>query len=267
MLKVLPNLSNIEQRESVFNRLKGSFGDKYNKFFLYYEKNWLKSEFMDFNYDEEKKIRRTNNACEGMHSGLNRHIGINKPKMSILIDGLKELIKEKYNKYIKSSYQIENEEEPGIEVSNIYNHFHKFTLKSEVFINDFFNDEKFAENTMELLTITKKFLVENFGIKKITNEFSEDVMNEIFLPDYDDDSEIEKENENVDGNNDNDDEKVEDSDDENNDEYIYIYSDNEVRLFNVESMVEANCISDYDPDFVEQFYQSVDKRKKIFKKK
>jgi len=62
-MKLLPFMSR-SMRLKQYDTLKKEVLEKFSRFFVYYDKNWLNSDYLNMNsLDYETKIRRTNNSC------------------------------------------------------------------------------------------------------------------------------------------------------------------------------------------------------------
>ena len=88
-----------EKMETYCSNLGGNY-IKLNKYFIKY---WKDCDLFNFtNLDNNMIKNRTNNICESFHHKLNKKISHYHPKMSFLVNGLKNITKEYYNEYIKT---------------------------------------------------------------------------------------------------------------------------------------------------------------------
>ena len=76
--------------------------------------------FLNMNsLDLETKLRRTNNCCEAFPSSLNSKI--KHPKISILVNCLKDIASLEYENYMKRRFSSQPlQENPGIDKKDIY---------------------------------------------------------------------------------------------------------------------------------------------------
>jgi len=93
-LKILAHIP-IEERVEVFEEICSAFkkqDSKYKEMIDYFERNWLKSYYVESMAPEEENntslISRTNNICEFYNHILNQKIGIVSPRLSILVSHL-----------------------------------------------------------------------------------------------------------------------------------------------------------------------------------
>ena len=71
---------------------------KYKKFISYFERNWRNYNFLNFEKLEQAEIdERTDNQCEIFHRKLNQLTNRYQPKVSKLVEKLKEYSIEKIN--------------------------------------------------------------------------------------------------------------------------------------------------------------------------
>ena len=110
------------KREIYFQKIKSftnSLGGNYLKLTEYFTKYWKDCELFNFTNSENEIIQnRTNNICESFHHKLNKKISHYHPKLSFLVNGLKNITKEYYDEYIKSLSKIKKEKETYNYVAN-----------------------------------------------------------------------------------------------------------------------------------------------------
>ena len=84
---------------------------KYIKLAKYFKRNWLNSNFIEFDSIDDEQIKnRTNNKIELFHRALNQTNEISHPKLSYFVEKLKMIITNKYREYIVSENKIKNNE-------------------------------------------------------------------------------------------------------------------------------------------------------------
>ncbi len=89
--------------------LKGNYIELKN----YFNKYWKNCELFNFTKANNEIIKnRTNNICETFHSKLNRTISHYHPKMSFLINQLKNITKSYYEDYIDTLSKNKKKNEP-----------------------------------------------------------------------------------------------------------------------------------------------------------
>ena len=104
---------------------------KYKKFISYFERNWRNCNFLNFEKLEQVEIdERTDNQCEIFHRKLNQLINKPHPKVSKLVEKLKEYSIERIN--LLAENLILNTENNKKEI-NIYKDIFKFvkTIKEK----------------------------------------------------------------------------------------------------------------------------------------
>ena len=82
-----------DQRDEYINQIENNFKSKPNfgRLIIYFKKNWAKTNFLDFQYiDNKTTIERTNNTCEVFHRNLTNIINSYHPKISFYVDKIKE---------------------------------------------------------------------------------------------------------------------------------------------------------------------------------
>ena len=134
IIKVYPFIKD-DKRENYCQQIKlycDNLGGNYPKLNLYFIKYWKECSIFNFtNTTNEIIINRTNNICETFHSKINRNISHYHPKMSYLVDELKNITKSYYDDYIKNLSILKKEKEP---FNYIANDIFKF-IKKFVYIN------------------------------------------------------------------------------------------------------------------------------------
>ena len=108
--------------------LKGNYIKLYNYFIKY----WKYAEIFNFTKIDNNTIkRRTNNICESFHRKINKYISHYHPKCSYLVEQLKIITKDYYEKYISNlsvNIKINNENEDYLS-NDICNFIKKFISK------------------------------------------------------------------------------------------------------------------------------------------
>ena len=108
-MKVYPYIKE-EKRKNYCEKIEkycNILGGNYIKLNQYFIKYWKTCELFNFTKLSNKIIeKRTNNICESFHHKLNKKISHYHPKISFLVQGLKNITKEYYNDYIKSLSNI-----------------------------------------------------------------------------------------------------------------------------------------------------------------
>lgn len=111
-MKVYPFIKN-DRRKNYCEQIKvycDNLGGNYPKLNDYFIKYWKECSLFNFtNTSNEIIINRTNNLCETFHSKINRKISHYHPKMSYLVDELKNITKLYYDDYIKNLSIIKKE--------------------------------------------------------------------------------------------------------------------------------------------------------------
>ena len=99
ILKILPFVFP-DDRNNIFEKLENFYvkeDNNYKKLFLYYKKNWLSNEYINYTeLDNRELLNRTNNYIENFHKNLNLSLEVYHPKLSYLIS--------KYANYLKNIY-------------------------------------------------------------------------------------------------------------------------------------------------------------------
>lgn len=111
-----------------------NLGGRYIKLKNYFFKYWKSCELFNFTYVNNEIIEnRTNNICECFHSKLNRKIAHFHPKMSFLVNELKEITKTYYNDYIDTLSNIKIKKESKNYIANdIFKFIKKFVDNNKV---------------------------------------------------------------------------------------------------------------------------------------
>ena len=148
ILKLL-TLIKSEKHIEIINSIKAlinkfdSYHNLFNQFISYFEKVWLKTDFIKFDLQYDRIIKsRTNNVCEGFHSYMNRTIEVNRPKLSLFIDKIKQITKFNYDKYIdKMVLQNDEIRDDDNVFKSCYNYLSKYLkqYKKEFDVDDFYN--------------------------------------------------------------------------------------------------------------------------------
>ena len=103
VMKVYPFIKE-EKREQYNEKIEiycNNLGGNYIKLCKYFVKYWKECELFNFtNVNNQIIENRTNNICESFHHKLNKKISHYHPKMSFLVNALKNITKEYYEDYI-----------------------------------------------------------------------------------------------------------------------------------------------------------------------
>ena len=108
-----------------------SVDTKFNKFISYFKKRWEKSPFLNFEFlTNGDIINRTNNLVEAFHHKLNAAIEHPHPRLSILIEKLKEFSIEYYRAYISKLFnEVNNKYTKQNIYADIFNFIKSFLNK------------------------------------------------------------------------------------------------------------------------------------------
>ena len=140
----------VKDKNDYLNEIYTIYADKqeYKKFIKYFTKNWKNCNFLDFEELDKDQIKeRTDNVSENFNKNLNKLICRPHPKVSYLVEKLKEYTVKQYNSLIESRI-LKNEKEPT--GYNIYSDIFNFIIKAKEkykknlsinMINDFNNDD------------------------------------------------------------------------------------------------------------------------------
>ena len=119
-LKIYPFVK-LDNKKNFFEQIKNFFSKadkKYNKLLDYFEKNWLNHRFVNFDcMNQGEYLFRTNNYIESFHKNLNDSLNSFHPKISYLVEKLKNFTINGYQIYIESI--VNNKEEKYIKYSVI----------------------------------------------------------------------------------------------------------------------------------------------------
>ena len=205
----------IEEIKELYSEKK-----QYEKFISYFERNWRHCNFLNFEVLEQEEIdERTDNQCEIFHRKLNQIINNPHPKVSKLIEKIKEYSIEQF--HILAENIILNVESKNNDI-NIYTDIFKFVknlkvkYKKELSLNLLKNLNKEEKDKIKEISIGIIKEIMNIEINDESNENNEDI--EILSDE--EDSEDKEGNEIKEENN------IEEKKDENNneDKKIIIYS-------------------------------------------
>ena len=107
-----------------------TLGGNYIKLNQYFNKYWKKCELFNFTKSSDKIFEnRTNNICESFHHKFNQKISHYHPKISFLVQGLKNITREYYDDYIKALSSIKTKKKNLITLQKIYSILLKNLLK------------------------------------------------------------------------------------------------------------------------------------------
>ena len=124
------------EKEEYLKEIKNYFKEnkKIKSFMDYFEKYWSKNNFLNFeNCDRNDIIERTDNICEIFHNKLNNLVGNPHPKISFLIEKIKDLTKNQFNKLLDSVLLNNDNTETTFSVFNdIYNFIKKVKDKFNI---------------------------------------------------------------------------------------------------------------------------------------
>ena len=160
-----------EKMETYCSNLGGNY-IKLNKYFIKY---WKDCELFNFtNLDNNMIKNRTNNICESFHHKLNKKISHYHPKMSFLVNGLKNITKEYYKEYIKtlSIVNKKKEETRNYIAEDIFEFVKKFVKDTK----ETFDLDSFIQNISKDGESFYKLLVE---IMDKVSDTDEDVIESI----------------------------------------------------------------------------------------
>ena len=145
-----------------------NFDKGYHKLLAYFNKDWVDNKFFNFSeINNDDIIKRTNNICESYHGHLNNTISHFHPKLSFLLNKLKEDIFNKYKKFHQSLYK---KIDCNIEKFNVYDDIYNFMkqykniVKENLDINNFINNFDKVKN--EVFNVFKSFII-LYMMKKI----------------------------------------------------------------------------------------------------
>ena len=175
-----------EKIEKYWNTLDGN----YIKLNQYFNKYWKNCELFNFTKSSDKIIEnRTNNICESFHHKLNKKISHYHPKISFLVQDLKNITKEYYDDYIKALSSIKKKEKPNYIAKDIFDFVKKFVkiineeFDLDSFIQNISNDgenfynliieimEKISDTNENVMESLKKIFIEKNLIKKWKNRW------------------------------------------------------------------------------------------------
>ena len=94
-----------KDKKEYLNNINSIHSDKieYKTFLKYFTKNWSDCNFLNFqNLDKEQINERTDNISENFNRNSNKLIGRTHPKVSYLIEKLKNLTVKQYNSFIEN---------------------------------------------------------------------------------------------------------------------------------------------------------------------
>ena len=121
----IPNWKKGEYLKEIDNFYKDKI--EYISFIKYFKKNWSTCNFLNFeDCDQNQIIERTDNVCEHFHNNLKNMINIHHPKISYLIDKLKDCTISVYNNLIKDLVLENNISEKNF---NVYDDVFEFLKK------------------------------------------------------------------------------------------------------------------------------------------
>ena len=156
-----------------------SIDKSYNSFIKYFKKNWENCKFLEFDILANGDIyNRTNNLIESFHHKLNNVIEYNHPRISILLDKLKDFSIDYYHKYVSKFF---NESNANIHPSNIfndiYNFMEKFLKKYNFNINIklLLQDEGDTKN--DLVVLSKNILNLFYNVKECKKDEPNNIVN------------------------------------------------------------------------------------------
>ena len=138
VMKAYPYIKDAKKEEYCNKILKycENLGGNYVKLQKYFFKYWKNCEIFNFSNINDNTIKnRTNNICESFHNKINHKVGHYHPKLSYLVNQLKIITKEYYDKYIDNLSEIKNEKiKENFIANDIYEFIKKFVDKhNEIF--------------------------------------------------------------------------------------------------------------------------------------
>ena len=190
-----------KDKKEYLNEIISIYSDKveYKKFLNYFTKNWSECNFLNFEYLDKSQIsERTDNVSENFNKNLNHLIGRPHPKVSYLVEKLKEYTTKQYNSLIENRILKINKVPTGY---SIYNDVFNFILKAKEKYNKNLSINLIKEFDKEeidnLRNISIKIINEILDIKIATDNLDEDVNLNIELGESNDDELQVIENENI----------------------------------------------------------------------
>jgi len=238
-----------KEKDKYLKQIEEFYEEKveFKGFIKYFKKNWSECNFLDFERcDQAEILERTDNICELFHKNLNDKIDIRHPKISYLIDKIKEFTIEQFEKLIENMVLGIKFIEKTLNVyDDIFNFLKKIKKKydkklSIEFLNNLEEEEK--KDLKELsIRILKKVL--NLEID-IENENNNDDLN----IEHEEENLIEEQKEdNNDKENEEEEEIIEsnlssEEEDENNEDNIFNWPVNKKKKSNI-SNTDFNIIN------------------------
>ena len=164
----------IEEIKKLYSEKK-----QYEKFISYFERNWRHCNFLNLAVLEQEEIdERTDNQCEIFHRKLNQIINNPHPKVSKLIEKIKEYSIEQF--HILAENIILNVESKNNDI-NIYTDIFKFVknlkvkYKKELSLNLLKNLNKEEKDKIKEISIGIIKEIMNIEINDESNENNEDI--------------------------------------------------------------------------------------------
>ena len=175
-----------KEKDNYLKQIEEFYKEKkeYKGFIQYFKKNWSNCNFLDFERcDQAEIVERTDNICELFHKNLNDKIDIRHPKISYLIEKLKEFTTEQFEKLVENMVLGNMFIEKSFNVyDDIFNFLKKIKQKydkklSIEFLNNLEEEEK--KDLKELsIRIIKKVLNVEIDIDNDNNNNNLDNENE-----------------------------------------------------------------------------------------
>ena len=156
-----------------------SIDKSYNSFIKYFKKNWENSKFLEFDILGNGDIyNRTNNMIESFHHKLNNVIEYKHPRISILLDKLKDFSIHYYHKYVSKFFNESNDNiHPSNIFNDIYNFMEKFLQKYNFNINIklLLQDEGDTKN--DLVVLSKNIINLFYNVKECKKDEPNNIVN------------------------------------------------------------------------------------------
>jgi len=119
------------EKEEYLKEIKNYFKEnqKFKSLIDYFEKYWSKNNFLNFEKCDSKDImERTDNICETFHNKLNNLVGNPHPKISFLIEKIKDLTTTQFNKLLDSVLLSNDNKETTF---NVFDDIYNFVKKAK----------------------------------------------------------------------------------------------------------------------------------------
>ena len=200
LLKIYPYIKLDDKRE-FFTEIDEHYktDNKYNKYLKYYKNNWLNNRFVNMDMlNRDEYLNRTNNYLESFHHTLNNTIKSFHPRISYLVDKLRNITINKYEEYkspIKRPKKPVHKRYSNVE--DIYTFISKYNNKYKTKINPKIIIQSDEEEVKNIYKICDKTLEAIFDIddnqcysnEDLEIEIDEKTQNVVCEKDVDNDNE------------------------------------------------------------------------------